>query len=113
MDRLTEQLVAALRRQMAGGRPAVPEGGRLLWSIFAELCTGRTYHLAVPNPITHAEIDAWSRLTRWPLEVRHLALLRALDDAWLDIARSGKGGALPAVQPKQPLTPEAFDAVFG
>ena len=59
-------------------------------------------------------VDA--RLYRWPLQPHHIEIIRAMDDAWLAHTYRQKDDATTkAAQIKhaQPLTPEAFDAVFG
>lgn len=84
-DRLTAQMVAAVREQVTTGeRVDVPEAGALLWDAFMQLDAARTFHAAGPNPIGFAEIEAWARLMRWPLAAHHVALLRATDSALLD-----------------------------
>lgn len=127
MKRLTRQLAAALERSLAGGAPVIPEAGRLLWSMFAELSAARGHHLAGPNAISHADIAAWATLNRWPLAPHHVAVIRALDAAWMrrvhaqpqnGAGRGGDGGKAPAIfEPRwrssQPVTAAIFDAVFG
>lgn len=116
MSRLQSQLVIALRGNLAGGKPIVPEAGVTIWNLFMEISRSRTYHMAGPHPISHAEIEAYARINRWPLQPHHVALIRAMDDAWLEHAyRQKDDAATKAAQIKhaQPLTPEAFDAVFG
>lgn len=119
IDRLTNQLVAALRQNLATRRPvAIPEAGRLLWQIFGELSGTRTYNQAGPNPISHQEIAAYARLARWPLQPHHVAILRAMDAAYLDHTYSPQAKApegmktLPHVS-RHELTPALFDAVLG
>ncbi len=120
MSKLSITLAAALRRHLAGGKPVVPEAGVLLWNLFMEISASRTYHAAGPNPISHAEIEAYARLHRWPLAPHHTAVIRALDDAWLEHAyrkmESGKDGKTfdgRRYANAQPLTAAGFDAVFG
>lgn len=116
MNSLQRQLITALRKALAGGKPVVPEAGRLLWSFFVELSATRSYSMTGPNPISYAEIEAWARLHRWPLEPSHIGSLRAMDDAWLEHAqsRAGKGGKTPFPRSSgQAISPAAFDAVFG
>lgn len=119
IDRLTNQLVAALRQNLATRKPvALPEAGRLLWRIFGELSAARTYNQAGPNPISHQEIVGYTHICRWPLQPHHVAVLRAMDEAYLEHAYSGKGKApdgmktLP-LSSGQAVNPAAFDAVFG
>lgn len=116
-DRLEKQLLAALQRALDKKPPRVPEAGRLLWRWFIALSETRTYHMAGPNPISFAEIEAYACLHRWPMEPRHVAIIRALDAAWLAHAtassarREGKN-AVPRSS-SQPITADLFDAVFG
>lgn len=118
MARLQHLLVAALNRHLAGGRPVVPEAGVLLWNLFGEIAGSRTYHAAGPNPISHAEIEAFARLHRWPLQQHHIAILRAMDEAWVahvyaETRRSQNGGKSLPTGREQAITATAFDAVFG
>jgi hypothetical protein len=119
IDRLETQLVAALRQNLATRKPvAIPEAGRLLWQIFGELSATRTYHQAGPNPVSHAEILTYGQAMRWPLQPHHVAILRTMDDAYLDHAYSGRGKApdgmktLPHIS-QQPLSAALIDAVLG
>jgi hypothetical protein len=81
--RLAEQMVAAVRQHVkTGERIDVPEAGTVLWDAFMQLDAARTFH-AGPNPIGFAEIEAWARLMRWPLQPHHVRVLRAMDSALL------------------------------
>lgn len=113
-DRLRSQLIAALERHLAGKPPCIPEAGRLAWSWFSDLCRTRTWHMAGPNPISHAEIEAYARLYRWPLEPRHIELIMALDRIWLDHVQMQRDGATSKMPRSsgQAITATAFDAVF-
>ena len=114
-DRLQHQLADCARRAAIGGAVTVPEPGRLLWQFFVDLSATRTYHMAGPHAISHAEICAWARLHRWPLEPHHVAAIRAMDDAWLTATYAkGNKGEKPAPRSSgQAINPGAFDAVFG
>jgi len=112
-DRLQRQLVAALRQHLATGqRPVLPEAGDLLWSMFCDLSMARGYTMAGPQPIAYSEILAWAQLHRWPLQAHHVAILRAMDDAWLSAGRQPKDKAAPR-RPSGNVNPNLFDAVFG
>jgi len=114
MTNLERLLVGCLHNHLSGKRGTVPEAGRLLWKWFADLSATRTYHAAGPHPISYAEIEAYARLMRWPLEPRHVELIRALDRVWLEYAhpaRSIPAASYPRNAPE--ITEEAFDAVFG
>lgn len=114
LRRLQGQLVDALGAHLAaGGRPRPPEAGLPLWNAFLRLSRARTFGPAGPNPIGWAEIEAWARLVREPLEAHHVEILVAMDEAWLGhaFARQAGGPAkvLPAVS-REALTPALFDA---
>ena len=113
-QRLKAQLVAAV----AQAKPNVPEAGRLLWQWFGDLHGTRTYGMNGPNPIGYLEIQAYAALMRWPLQSHHVALILAMDRAWIDhINAQASGGSAPSsgasAGPRQVLTPALFDAVFG
>lgn len=115
-------IVSALRRHLAGGKPVVPEAGVLLWNLFMEISASRTYHAAGPNPISYAEVEAYARLHRWPLQSHHVAIIRAMDDAWLEhtyrkmqAGNCHDGNTFDSARyaNAQPITAAGFDAVFG
>uniref|UniRef100_UPI003BAC5764 phage tail assembly chaperone n=1 Tax=Stappia sp. TaxID=1870903 RepID=UPI003BAC5764 len=120
-DANVNRLERALSDAIAAAKPVVPEAGVLLWNLFMELSAGRTYNAAGPNPIAYAEIEAFARLHRWPLQPHHVAIIRAMDDAWLARAyRKMQGSEKNAdafdgrQTAKAPLlTASGFDAVFG
>lgn len=122
MHRLETHLTAALRRHLAGGKPVMPEAGVLLWNLFMEISASRTYHAAGPHPISFAEIEAYARLNRWPLQPHHVAIIRAMDDTWLEHtyrkmqAGNGHDGHTfdsARYANAHPITAAGFDAVFG
>lgn len=108
-DRLEQLLVESLERTFAGDRAPVPEGGLLVWQWFADLCATRSHDGGVPRPISYAEIEAYGRLTGWPMAWRHIRLISILDRAWLRLASVSHA---PSPQPRSKLTPEIFDVVF-
>ena len=116
MNRIERHLIHCMQQHLIGGRAVIPEGGVLVWRWFLDLCRTRSSNGHGPNPISHAEIEAYARLQRWPLEPRHIDLVLALDRVWLDHMRGYQSAGL-AHQPTrisgQVITPEAFDAVFG
>lgn len=99
MERLKSQMIEAVH----GGPQAVPEAGAVLWQAFVALSRTRTIGGLGPNPIGYAEIEAWCRLFRMPLKPHHVEIVVAMDQVWL------KGSP----QKRSPITPAAFDAVFG
>lgn len=113
---MRRQLLAALRDQLDGGKKRPPEAGVFLWNAFNQLSRARTWHAHGPNPITFPEIEAFCRLTRLPLEPRHVAILREMDQAWLTstLAQVGKpqGQTIGPVS-KHALTPALLDLMFG
>lgn len=115
-ERMQAQLVAALTNHLKRPNtpPKVPEAGLLLWQAFIELDMARAFHAEGPCPIAYSEIQAWADLHRWPLESRHIAVIKALDLAMLKhlneaaIARAKAGGKL-----RKSITPALFDAGLG
>lgn len=118
MTRIEKLLVEAIKAHLAGNEAtAVPEAGRDLWAIFIGVARSRTYHAAGPNPLSYAEIEAYCRLYRWPLEPHHIDVLTAMDDAWLTHAYGQMkarqdGTSAPVRLPAKALTADLFDAVM-
>lgn len=116
MSKLDRQLAASLTAHLAGKSFSVPDAGRLAWRWFNDLSRTRTGTGYGPNPLSYAEIEAYARLYRWPLEPRHVDLILALDRAFLDhVARrqnvNAAGNANLVDGP--PITLEGIDAIFG
>lgn len=103
-------LCDAVRLNLAkGGRPMVPAGGELLWKWFGDLCSTRSWGAFGPNPLSLVEIEAYGRLSGWPIEDRHVRILLAMDEVF-----RRHGNSEPAVTPDgTPVTAATFDAVFG
>lgn len=67
--------------------PPVPPAGVHLWDTFVELSRRRQVAVgmgAVPQPITHQDIEAWCRLKAWPLAPWEIDAIVAVDDAYLE-----------------------------
>lgn len=117
MSKITKPLVATLKAHLAGRQVPVPEAGRLVWRWFLDLCHSRTGSGFGPNPITYAEIEAYARLNRWPMDSHHIEILKELDRAWLEHARAEIGkdtktSKRPPVEAAPALSAAAFDAIF-
>jgi hypothetical protein len=113
-DRLVDALKWQLAHPGADRRegPAIPPAGVRIWRIFLELHATRAVGFA-PCAITHAEIEAWSRLHREPVRSFELEIIRAMDVAYLEVvSRPTDGKAIPRSS-GQAVTAAAFDAVFG
>lgn len=114
--RLSRQLCAAVTAALSGARVRPPEAGRPLWNAFQRLNATRTYHMAGPNPISFAEVEAFARLMRLPLEPWHVTVLMDMDAAWLAGAQRAKVPegvkALPPVS-KHAISAQLFDLVTG
>lgn len=116
MKRLERSLVEAV----TAAKPVVPEAGVLLWNLFMEISASRTYNAVGPNAISYAEIVAYADICRWPLQPHHVAIIRAMDDAWLAHAYRKMQGRQQAADSfdghraakAPPLTAAGFDAVF-
>ncbi len=119
MVKLERLLSAELRRNLAaGGRPRLPDGADILWGAFLDLSKARSYHAAGPNPISFNEIEAWIRLMRWPLRPHHVAIIRALDDSFIESfyrnrAQPPAGGKTVPQRSGHAVSPQLFDVIFG
>ncbi|MBB3289912.1 MULTISPECIES: hypothetical protein [unclassified Rhizobium] len=117
-DRLKHHMVTALKESLVTRkRPRVPSGGALLWRWFLDLSRSRCYHMNGPNPITHAEIEAYCRLYRIAMQPHHIAILRAMDDAYIDqlaVMRNQRDGVkvLPHTATGK-ISAGLFDTLFG
>lgn len=108
IGRLRGQLVAALVAHLAGARPAPPMAGVTLWQIFGAVSAARRWGPNGPDPIQPTELAAWAELHRVHLPPHHARIIAAMDEAWLDHARTAE-----ADRTAGPLTGEQFDAMFG
>lgn len=121
MANIEKLLCTELKRQLdAKGMVvmAIPAGGELLWRWFLDLNRTRRAGLAGPEPISYGEIEAYARASGWPIEPRHVAILRAMDDAWMEHSRKRTAPAPEGVKAMgpvstTPMTAGLFDAVFG
>lgn len=121
MANLEKLLCAELKRQLEStgrGGVSIPAGGELLWRWFLDLNRTRTYHAAGPNPIQPSEIEAYARSTGWPIEPRHIVVLRAMEDVWMDHAHTRAARVPDGVKPlppvsTTPLSAGMVDALFG
>lgn len=103
-ERLTALLVRALETHLETRRPIrLPDGTQIIWNAFLDLGQARSRNQGLPNPIGYAEIDAYCRLMRIPLEPHHIRAITALDAAWLQWVAKPK-------EPLPDLSAAAFDA---
>ncbi|EEZ32905.1 Hypothetical protein BROD_1804 [Brucella sp. NF 2653] len=112
-NRLEKAMVAALKQALATSQSViVPPGGSLLWGWFMDLNAARTWHMNGPNPISYAEIVAYSDIS---LSAHHVAILRAMDAAYVEDFYSKRVTDKEAVAPRPTgdISPDLFDAVFG
>lgn len=118
IQRFEEAMAKSLRKALASNQGVtVPPGGDLLWQWFMHLNATRTWHQNGPNPISMIEIEAYSRAMRWNLEPHHVAVIRAMDTAFIDyfFAKRSKatGEKKPTLYSTKNMSPALFDAVFG
>lgn len=117
MNKLQRLLCAALRDHLAGGKPRPPEGGAPLWDAFLRLSAARSYHQFGANPISYAEVEAYTRLMNLPLQPHHVLIIRAMDAVFLEHFAPGKRApdGVKAVPHRSPhaLSPALFDAALG
>lgn len=60
--------------------PEFPDLLQYVWEWFGELGKRRSYHASGANPLTWAEVEAWSRMTGSAPTYRECLLLFRLDD---------------------------------
>jgi hypothetical protein len=116
-DRLVYVLRWQLDRPYAGAMelpdaPVMPAAGWRVWRIFNDLNRTRGGGMG-PAPLSHQEIESWSRLHREPVRPFELDIIRALDTAWLEAAAEmAKGDDRPRIMTEK-VTPELVDRLFG
>lgn len=118
---LQKLLCAELKRQLSASTlrgVQIPAGGDLLWRWFCDLNRTRSYHAAGPNPISYAEIVGYAHIMRWPIEPHHVAIIRAMDETFLECSRQKPDQAPDGVKILPPrsqhaITAGMFDAMFG
>lgn len=115
-----QRLLCEAVRQVAvhGRKVTIPAGGDLLWRWFCDLSRTRTYSMNGPNPVSFSEIEAYARLYQLPIEPRHVASLRAMDETFLDCSYQKREQAPEGVKTLPPkshhaMTAGMFDAIFG
>lgn len=118
MNRLKDQLCAALKATLSGGKASFPEAGAPLLTAFSALSRARSYHTHGPNPITWEALSAYAQMMRQPLSPQHAEIIMAMDQVWIaDAYRTDKQAPegvkpLPPVS-DQPISAAMFDALFG
>lgn len=119
--KLETMLCAEMKGQLEAKGPhpvCIPAGGELLWKWFMALHKTRQAGMAGPQPISYAEIAAYSRIMLQPIEPRHVAILITMDQTYLDCVYT-KHAAVPegvkSAPPvsSAPISAASFDAMFG
>ncbi|XUY27952.1 phage tail assembly chaperone [Agrobacterium sp. rho-8.1] len=118
---LEKLLCVELKRQLEAKGVCmthIPAGGEMLWKWFNALNRTRQVGMSGPQSITYAEIAGYSTIARQAIEPRHVAILIAMDQTYLDCVYT-KAAPLPegvkALPPisKVPLNAGLLDAMFG
>lgn len=117
MRRLERILCAYMQAQLDGKKVRRPDAGQGVMQVFSQLSATRSWHANGPNPISFAEIDAYCRLMRLPLQPEHVGIVQSLDRVWTEDfykRRDGAQGkaAAPMVS-STPLSAGLFDAMTG
>lgn len=73
-------------RKFQAQPPPIPTELRYLWSTFLSLSRARGNNGFGPNPLSFTEIEAWCRLMHIRLDPWEVDTLRAIDDAFLEVA---------------------------
>lgn len=118
-DRLKIRLVHDLKQILNGSNSInFHEAGRLIFIWFMDLSSARSWHMNGPNPITYQEIEAYRRVSGWPIRPHEVQAIRELDQAYIDhfYAQQKSGAANLPTLPRSSgsaINPDVFDAVFG
>ena len=101
MERLAQDAARGVRG------PVVPEGGGDLWRLFVALCAARPGTGYGPQPLALAEIETGARLYGLPLQPHHVAVVQAMDRAFLSAlaVKADPPGRVSTIK----LTVDAFD----
>lgn len=119
MKTLEKLICAELERQLVARNtiPRLPAGSELLWRWFAELNRGRTVGLAGFDPLQYSQIEAYARLSRWPIQAHHVAIIMAMDATYLRFhaRRQNNSESVKTLPPvsQVPLSAGLLDAMFG
>lgn len=63
--------------------PACPDVLWYVWDMFLDLCKSRTNTGYGALPLSYAEIQCWSQLTRCDVTPQEVAMLRSLDSLFM------------------------------
>ena len=119
--KLEKLLCAELKRQLESEgvvMMTIPAGGEMLWKWFMALHKTRQGGMAGPQPLNYAEIAGYAVIARQAIEPRHVAILIAMDQTYLDCVYAKQKPlpegvkALPPIS-KVPLNAGILDAMFG
>jgi len=109
-DRFTARMAAAIETTVKTGKvPLLPEGGGFFWEAFTALSQGRQHGQGGMQPITWADFAGWQQVAGIRLESRHVAVIRAMDAAFLRAARAKQAG--PGHISDAPISAGLFDAI--
>lgn len=94
------------RNQRFGVHPGpeaeVPPTCDHIWQWFCDLSACRSHADSGPQPISHQEIQAWSRLTGQIITPEEVDILRAMDKAFLREMSRERRAAMDAQKQEQP-----------
>lgn len=117
IDRFKRIMVEALQLALNDrSSVSLPHGGSLFWEWFMDLHASRSWHMNGPNPISYEEIAAYGRLHHWRFRPDHIAIIRAMDEAFIAdfySKRPQASGETVTRKPSGNLSADLFDAVFG
>lgn len=116
MSNLQKLLCVEIKRNLkAGDRPRIPAGGELLWHWFSDLNATRQSGFSGALPIAFTEIAAYAQLFHIPMEPRHVAMLKAMDTAFLEAIAESTPPAGVKAGPRvssRPISAALVDAMF-
>jgi hypothetical protein len=82
-DKLEQIEKATGKRPSALNLPEPPQAGVHVWVWFQELCNGRGHSEVGPNPISWADLHAWSSLTQTVIRPWEIRLIFSIDAQWI------------------------------
>lgn len=87
--------------------PPVPEPLKMVWEAFLKLDAARSYAFG-PNPISYADIWAFTQATSTPLSGWDVDLIRRLDQRIL-LVRAGKIADPSSIDGEPPKAPSLYE----
>lgn len=89
-----------------GPEAEVPPIADHIWQWFCDLSACRGHAESGPQPISHQELQAWSRMTGTMITPEEVVVLRAMDKTYVRGVSKERSEAMEARQSKTPAKPK-------